>query len=58
MKKSNFEYDYKFDWIVRKAKNKEIAADKEDYKKKLMEKIEGKDKNKEQRDEEEDDNMA
>ena len=44
MKKQNFEYDYKFDWILRKARVKEIAPEPEDYKKKLLEKLEGKDK--------------
>lgn len=44
MKKQNFEYDYKFDWILRKARVKEITPEPEDYKKKLLEKLEGKDK--------------
>jgi hypothetical protein len=39
MKKENYEYDYKFDWILRKARNKELAPHPEDYKKKIMEKL-------------------
>ena len=46
MKKQGFEYDYKFDWILRKARVKEITPEPEDYKKKLLEKLEGKDKQK------------
>lgn len=39
MKKEKYEYDYKFDWILRKARNKELAPHTEDYKKKIMEKL-------------------
>lgn len=39
-------YDYKFDWILRKARSKEISPEKEDYKKKLMEKIGGNERSK------------
>lgn len=59
MKKQQFEYDYKFDWIVRKNRNKEIQPDKEDYKRRLREKLEGEEAQKQRRnnkdgDEEED----
>jgi len=48
MKKQGYEYDYKFDWIIRKARSKEIAPETEDYKLKLLEKLEGKNKSKKQ----------
>lgn len=56
MKKQVYEYDYKFDWILRKQRHKEIGAGSEDYKKKLMEKLEdpAKRKKKKSREEEED----
>ena len=56
MKKKEYTYDYKFDWILRKARVKEITPDKEDYKKKLKEKLderEGNKKRKRQDDDEE-----
>lgn len=41
MKKENYEYDYKFDWIIKKQRHKEIGVtSQEDYKKKLLEKLE------------------
>ena len=58
MKKKEYEYDYKFDWILRKQKHKEIGNNTEDYKKKLLEKLE-EDKNmkKRKRKDEEDEEM-
>lgn len=44
MMKCEYEYDFKFDWILRKARNKELSPEKEDYKKRLMEKIDDKDR--------------
>lgn len=57
MKKQGFEYDYKFDWILKKSRAKEIAQKPEDYKKKLLEKLEGKDKQKKNRKSDEDEDM-
>ena len=55
MKKEGYEYDYQFDWIVKKARIKEITP-AEDYKKKLMEKLEEKGDKKKRPGEEEEDN--
>lgn len=44
MKKKDFQYDYKFDWILKKQL---IAPEvQEDYKKKILEKIDGKNEHK------------
>ncbi len=53
MKKMDYEYDYKFDWVVKKAsKGKEITPDPvEDYKKQLASKLEGTKKKKDDEDE-------
>lgn len=55
MKKQNYEYDYKFDWIIRKNRSKEITPQPEDYKRKIREKLDdcGKPRRKGQDDEEE-----
>ncbi len=51
MKKKEYEYDYMFDWVIKKSKLKELPYkddDKEeDYKKILREALEGKPKKKE-----------
>lgn len=47
-------YDYRFDWIIKKQRNKEISPEKEDYKKKLMERLEDKSKKRVIKGEEED----
>lgn len=51
MKKKEYEYDYMFDWVLKKSKLKDVAyqdeESEEDYKKILKEALEGKKKQKE-----------
>lgn len=58
MKKKDYEYDYKFDWVLKKAQKGQDStpAPVEDYKQKLRQKLEGRDKKK-QNDEDEDEEM-
>jgi len=48
MKKKEYEYDYMFDWVLKKSKLKDVAyqdeESEEDYKKILKEALEGKKK--------------
>ena len=39
MKKKEYAYDYKFDWIIRKQKHS-LGLTNDDYKRKLIEKLE------------------
>jgi hypothetical protein len=50
MKKKEFEYDFKFDWVIRKIEKHSLGDDRDSYKKKLMEKLEEKDKPKDKDD--------
>ena len=58
MKKKEYEYDYMFDWVLKKSKLKDVAyqdeESEEDYKKILKEALEGKKKQKEIDDKDED----
>lgn len=58
MKKKEYEYDYMFDWVLKKSKLKDVAyqdeESEEDYKKILKEALEGKKKQKELEDKDED----
>lgn len=58
MKKKEYEYDYMFDWVLKKSKLKDVAyqdeESEEDYKKILKEALEGKKKQKEIEDKDDD----